>query len=149
MRSVVITTIDSVKGPTTHFLVTDGFVSEQIKEEISWMINFKNEKDPHYFIVRIDNITSYNLQFTIKSGVSRGNVEILMLSFLTDEFPSRKGEKYFLKESEPVMAYLQKEPFSELVFHLQTDFSDEEYTIVERIYEGSIERLQGMLNGYL
>jgi hypothetical protein len=146
MKSIVVTTFDSVKGPITHFLVTDGFVSEQMKEEISSMINFKTAKD--YFIVRIGDITSYNLQFTIKSGISRGNIEILMLSLVTDEFPSRKAEKYFLKESEPIIAYFQKEPFSELVFHLQNDFSDEEYTIVERIYEGSIERLQGMLNGY-
>jgi hypothetical protein len=146
MKSIVVTTFDTIRGPTTHFLVTDGFVSEQMKEEISSMINIKAQKD--YFIVRIGDITSYNLQFTIRSGISRGNIEILMLSLVTDEFPSRKAEKYFLKESEPIIAYFQKEPFSELVFHLQNDFSDEEYTIVERIYEGSIERLQGMLNGY-
>jgi hypothetical protein len=146
MKSVVVTTFDSVKGPIVHFLVTDGFVNERMKEEISSMINFKAVKA--YFIVRVDNITSYNLQFTIKSGISRGNVEILMLSLVTDSFPSRKAENYFLKESAAIIAYLQREPFSELVFHLQNNFSDEEYTIVERIYVESIERLQGMLNGY-
>ncbi len=146
MKSVVITTFDPVKGPTTHFLVTDGFVSEQMKEEISSLINFQTAKD--YFIVRIGNITSYNVQFTINSTISRGSVEILMLSFVTDEFPSQKTENYFLKESGPVLAYFQREPFSELVFHLQNDFSDDEYTIVEHIYEESIQRLQGLLNGY-
>jgi hypothetical protein len=147
MKSIVVTTFDSVKGPTTHFLVTDGFVNERMKEEISSMINFKSAKEDH-FIVRVGSITAYNLQFTIKSSISRGNVEILMLSLVTDSFPSRKAENYFLRESGSIIAYFQKEPFSELVFHLQNDFSDEEYSIVERIYEESIERLQGMLNGY-
>jgi hypothetical protein len=146
MKAIVVSAFMPIVGPVAHFLVTDGFVSEATKEEISSMINFKTEKD--YFIVRIGNITSYNLQFTIKSGISRGNVEILMLSLVTDLFPSKKGENYFLKESGSIIAYFQKEPFSELVFHLQNDFSDEEYTIVERIYEASIDRLTVMLNGY-
>ncbi|MBN2149961.1 MAG: hypothetical protein JW839_00815 [Candidatus Lokiarchaeota archaeon] len=146
MKSIVVTTFDPIKGPTTHFLVTDGFVGEQMKEEISSMINIKATKD--YFIFRVGNMTSYNLQFTIKSGISRGNVEILMLSLVTDEFPTKRAEDYFLKESRHIIAYFHNEPFSELVFHLQNDFSDDEYTVVERIYEESIDRLQGMLNGY-
>ncbi len=147
MKAVAISVVDSITGPTTHFMVTDGFVSEQMKEEISSTINFKTEKN--YFIVRFGDITSYNLQFTIKSSISRGNMEILMLSLVTDEFPSKKAEEYFLKESGPILAYFQREPFSELVFHLQGDFTDDEYTIVERIYEESLLRLQCMLNGYL
>ncbi|MEX2726378.1 MAG: hypothetical protein Q6353_003940 [Candidatus Sigynarchaeum springense] len=146
MKTIVVSSFNPVNGPMPHFLVTDGFVSENIKEEISSMLTLKPSTD--YFIVRIGNITTYNLQFTIKSSKSRGNVEILMLSFVTDEFPSKKTEDYFLKESKPILAYFQQEPFSELVFHLQGDFSDEEYTIVERIYEESIQRLQLMLNGY-
>lgn len=129
-----------------HFLVTDGFVSEKIKEEISSMLNLKPSTD--YFIVRIGNITAYNLQFTIKSSMSRGNEEVLMLSFVTDEFPSKRAEEYFLKESGPIIAYFQREPYSELVFHIQGDFSDDEYTILERIYEESLQRLQVMLSGY-
>ncbi|NMC06182.1 MAG: hypothetical protein GYA24_13285 [Candidatus Lokiarchaeota archaeon] len=146
MKAIVVTTFDSIKGPIVHFMVTDGFMNERIKEDISSMINFKAPKD--YFIVRVGGITAYNLEFTIKSGISRGNVEILMLSFVTDAFPSKKVESYFLRESASFIAYLQREPLADLVFHLQDDFSSEEYAVIERIYTASLDRLQAMLHGY-
>jgi len=87
LKSVALSTFDSVQGPVVHFFVTDGFVSEAQKEEISSMINFKAAKD--YFIVRVDQITCYNKQFTIRASMARGKVEMLMISLVTDKFPSK------------------------------------------------------------
>lgn len=140
-----------------QFFVTDGFVTEDQKEEISSMINFKvknaknfvRDKFQDYFLVRIDSLTCYNKQFNIRSATARGKVEMLMLSLVTDKFPTHNTEKFFLKEAEAFIAFLRGQPNSELVFHIEKDIEDEEYQIVEQIFEETLQRLKDALDRFM
>jgi hypothetical protein len=146
MKAIVLSTFDTVKGPTSHFFLTDSFIDETRKEGISSMINFKASKE--YFIVRVNALTTYNIQFTLRSSIARGNLESLMLSFVSEKFPSRSTERYFLTESASFIAYMQKETCSEFIFHLDNQFNDEEACIVEKVYDESLRRLKDTLDRF-
>ena len=126
-----------------QFFVTDGFVSEDQKEEISSMINVKVSND--YFLVRINTLTFYNFQFNVRSGSARGKVEMLMLSYINDKFPSRVLEKVFLKEAKSFIAFLRGQSYAELLFHLEKDYKADEERIIETLYDETLQRLKNIL----
>lgn len=144
MKAVALSTFDSIEGPMVHFFITDGFVAEDKKEEISSFLNFNASKD--YFILRIDGLTTYNTHFTIKSRNARGRVEMLMLSLIVDPFPSTKMEAIYLKEALEFVSFLRGEPDAELLFHLDRPRTDEELEQTARVYEGTFERLHAILD---
>ncbi|MHA1679717.1 MAG: hypothetical protein ACTSUE_01835 [Promethearchaeota archaeon] len=147
-QSWVLSQFSSIEGPQVFFLVSNGFVSENLKEEISSVLNLNVSKD--YFIFRIGNITSYNIQFEIKSCHARGNKELLMLSFITDRFPLKKVERYFHDHAKGYIHYLKSNEVIGYIFHLNktNDMSDDEFKMIEVIYEESLERLRIMLQEY-
>jgi hypothetical protein len=146
VKSIALSTFDTIKGPTMQFFVTDGFVTEDQKEEISSMINVKVSTD--YFLVRINPLTCYNFQFNIRSGRARGKVEMLMLTLVTDKFPTRVAEKFFLKESGAFITFLRSQPEAELLFHLEKEFGEEEEEIIAELYEETLHRLKDLLERF-
>ena len=143
VKALALSTFDSIEGPVMHFFVTDGFVSEQKKEEISSFLNFNMSTD--YFILRVDDLTTYNVHFTIRSEVARGKIEMLMLSLVVDNFPSKKMESFFLQEAREFIAFLKAESGAGHLFHLERQRSDEEIEAVGRVYEDSLSRLHQIL----
>jgi len=129
-----------------HFFVTDGFVDETQKEEISSMINVK--VSTNYFLVRMNELSCYNKQFNIRSGTARGKVEMLMLSLVTNKFPTRIAEKFFLKEADAFISFLRSQPYPELVLHLEKDVDDEEFQLVEETYEKTLQHLRDLLDRF-
>ncbi len=132
MKALALSTFDSIEGPVVHFIVTDGFVDETVKSEISGMLSLNVSTD--YFIFRVGNMSTYNRHFNLRSMLARGKHEMLMLSLVTDKFPSRKAEAFFLKEAERFVGFIKKEPCADLVFHLDKEFSAEEFEQVEKVY---------------
>ncbi|MHA1792628.1 MAG: hypothetical protein ACTSVI_08290 [Promethearchaeota archaeon] len=147
MRAVALTRFSTIEGPQIHFFISNGFIYEDIKEDISSMLNLSVSNK--YFMFRINNITSYNVQFDIKSKLARGNIEMLMFSFITDKFPLKKTERFFLKESEECIQYLKNLENIELIFHLErlgSNSDDELADNVENIYESVVQKFTEILN---
>jgi hypothetical protein len=144
MKSIALSTFDTHKGPIVHFLLTDGFMNENEKEAVSNLLNFNIARD--FFIFYAAGVTSYNIQFEINSDQARGKRELLMLSLVTDKFPTRKTELAFSAEAKEVITFLKKEPFAEFVFHLDKDYPEAEFTVVKALFEKTMAHLRALLD---
>ncbi|HME55248.1 MAG TPA: hypothetical protein VKM55_23775 [Candidatus Lokiarchaeia archaeon] len=145
-KSIALSTFDSIKGPKMQFFITDGFVNEAQKEEISSMISVKVSTD--YFLVRMNNLTCYNKQFNIRSANARGKVEMLMISLVTNKFPIQNAEKFFLKEADSFIAFLRGQDDASLLFHLEKDYDEEEQEGLGVVFEETLLRLKTMLERF-
>ncbi|MBD3188578.1 hypothetical protein GF325_17235 [Candidatus Bathyarchaeota archaeon] len=147
-RAFVLSQFSSIEGPQVFFLVSSGFIDETLKEEISNVLNLNVSKD--YFIFRIGDLTTYNIQFDIRSSHARGNCELLMLSYITNRFPLKKEQKYFLKKAKEYITFLKSEENLAYIFHLNEiiDMTEQEFTIIENLYGECLERLRHMLEDH-
>ncbi|MFX0099249.1 MAG: hypothetical protein ACFFCS_06670 [Candidatus Hodarchaeota archaeon] len=140
MEALALIRFDSFVGPVVHFLVADGMVGEEKKEELSNMLNLNISKD--YFIFRFENTTTYNMQFYINSMFARGHKELLMVTMTTEKFPLKKIERFFLSEIKDLVKYLKSQSCLDYIFHLDREFTDDEMKIIEDLYETVLAKMK-------
>nr|MDO8118543.1 hypothetical protein [Candidatus Sigynarchaeota archaeon] len=147
MKALALSTFDSIEGPVVHFIVTDGFVDETLKAEISGMLSLNVSTD--YFLFRVGKSTSYNRQFNLRSMHARGKQEMLMLSLVTEKFPDRKVETFFLKEADRFVSFIKKEPYADMVFHLDKECTAAEFDCVEKVYSAIPAFLKDVIERFI
>jgi hypothetical protein len=146
VKSIALVSFDAIEGPVVHFFVTDGFVGEDLKEEISSMLNYNVSSK--YFIFRVGKFTSYNMQFEIRSALARGKREMLMIALVLDKFPLKKDERFFLKHAKDFIMFLKKSPYCEYMFHLDKNLNDEEFEVISDLFNQTSQRLQEILDAF-